>query len=170
MRAVRDAELQHTDSIRKDFILGVLSALTLVIRPIDSLPLLMVGAFYAWHRLFENRLLTHVAAAFGGVLTIVLPVILLMFVIYDGFSSPYFATSGNIGFSVSNIHERAYAILLDVGMTFGETDTALFALQPWLYFTGPLALVWGILDIRRGLLLVAVAVMSLTIYLSYNDF
>jgi len=75
-----------------------------------------------------------------------------------------------IGASLSDFHERAFAILVDAGVTHEEPRAALLALQPWLTFAVPLAIAWAATDRRNGLLVVAAAVTSIAAYICFNDF
>ena len=52
----------------------------------------------------------------------------------------------------------------------GEVDTGLLDLQPWLYLSLPLAVVWAARDAREGLLPVMLVAASVCAYLSFNDF
>jgi hypothetical protein len=75
-----------------------------------------------------------------------------------------------IGVSLSDFHERAYAILIDAAATHEEPKAALAALQPWLIVAFPFAVAWAAIDIRRGMLVVATVAVSLGCYIAYNDF
>ena len=162
--------LDGAEGVGRDFWIGALAALTLAIKPMDAFPLLVLVPTYLWRRRNHARRAAHVAAACTGVLGVGVPVVALTVAIHGGLSSPYLQESSRIGMSLSDLHERAYAILLNAGVTFGEPETALLELQPWLYVLIPLAFVWAACDSRNGLLPVMLVLASSSTYLSYNDF
>jgi hypothetical protein len=154
----------------RDLTLGALGASTLAFRPTDALALLPAGGVYLWHRLRGGRPGLHLGAALAGALAVLIPAVVLTRAIHGGLTTPYLEEARRIGMSLSDIHERAYAILFSSAVTFGEVDTALLELQPWLYVLFPLAMLWAARDVRRGFLPVLTAIVSLLVYLSFNDF
>jgi hypothetical protein len=155
---------------RTDAALGALAAAVVVIRPTDVLALVPLGIVYLWRRVRGPRALLHIGWAAGAAAIVLIPVALMTWRIHDGVASPYVAEAAAIGMSLSDVHERAVAILLGAASTFGEAGTAVFELQPWHFLAFPLALAWAARDARMGLVPVMTALASLLVYLSFNDF
>lgn len=154
---------------RTDVALGVLSALVLAIRPIDALALVPAGLMYLFRRLWTERPLRHIGWAAGVAAVVLMPILGVLVAVHGGLRGPYLAAASAVGMSLSDIHERASDILLSATTTHGTVDTAVFELQPWLFAAFPLALVWGIREWRHGLVPVATALVSLLVYLAFND-
>jgi hypothetical protein len=159
-----------TRNRRTDVALGALAAAVVVIRPTDALALIPLGLVYLWRRVRGGRPLLHIGWAAVAAAIVLLPVALVTWHIHGGLASRYVAEAAAIGMSLSDVHERAVAILLTAASTFGEVGTAVFELQPWQYLAFPLALVWAARDARFGLVPVMTAMASLFVYLSFNDF
>jgi len=81
-----------------------------------------------------------------GLVAVAVPLLLFMQHAYGGVMSPYVLASRENGFSFSDLHERAYEMLLRSEDTYGESHTTLFQLQPWLHAAVPLAIVWACLS------------------------
>ena len=162
--------LRAHDSARKDVALGVLASSVVAIRPSDGLPLLVAGAFYVHQRVLRERAIAKAGAGAAAAVSILLLYGTLSWLIYGGLATPYHEEVREIGASMSDFHERAYAILIDAGITHEEPGAALSALQPWLIIAVPLAVAWAVIDLKRGLLAVAAVAVSLVSYISYNDF
>jgi hypothetical protein len=162
--------LRPVDSARNDAVLGALAAGLVVIRPSDALPLLVAGGWYVRQRAFEQRAVAHIGAALLGAGIVLSLDLALSLAIYGGIETPYHELVRTIGASLSDFHERAFAILIDASVTHEEPQAALFALQPWLAFAVPLAIAWAVVDLRNGLLAVTTAAVSIAAYICFNDF
>lgn len=149
--------------------LGVLLGLTAAIRPADAALLaVLLGVYSTWAVLARRRWLVPALVA-AGALACMLPVSAFMQQAYGGLESPYVVTSRIIGFSLSDLGDRVYQILLRSEETYGEPHSALFQLQPWLHAAVPLAVVWAWRVRGAGALAVAMALSSWLLYLAYND-
>lgn len=162
--------LRVDDSPLNDLVLGVLAAVVVAIRPIDALPLLVMGGFYFRERARREGATAKIGAAvIGAGLTLSLYAALSL-AIYGGIATPYHDAVRAIGVSLSDFHERAYAILIDAGVTHGEPRAALSDVQPWLTIAIPLAIAWAAIDIKSGLPAVTAVGVSIASYVAYNDF
>jgi hypothetical protein len=152
-----------------DVALGALFGLAAATRPVDATLLgLVLGAYSAWAVLGRGQWV--VPALVGvGTLVCVLPLLAFMEHAYGSLQSPYVITSRAIGFSLSDLPDRIYQILLRSEETYGEPHSALFQLQPWLHVALPLAVAWAWRAPRTGALPVGLALSSWVVYLAYND-
>lgn len=149
--------------------LGALLGATAATRPADAALLaVLLGMYSAWAALAQRRWLVPALVA-AGALACMLPVFVFMQQAYGGLESPYVVTSRTIGFSVSDLSDRVYQILLRSEETYGEAHSALFQLQPWLHAAVPLAVAWAWRVRGTGALAVAMALLSWLLYLAYND-
>jgi hypothetical protein len=149
--------------------LGALLGLTAATRPADAALLAaLLGVYSTWAVLAQRRWLVP-ALVGAGALACMLPVFAFMQHAYGGLESPYVVTSRTIGFSLSDLSDRVYQILLRSEETYGESKSALFQLQPWLHAAVPLAVVWAWRVRATGALAVAMALSSWLLYLAYND-
>lgn len=162
--------LRADESARRDAVLGALAAVVVTIRPSDAVALLVAGAFYAHHRLVRHRALAHVGVALAAAAGVLGAYAALSYAIYGGLATPYHDEVRKIGASLSDLHERFYAIVIDATVTHEEPRAALAAMQPWLILALPLSLAWLIVDVPRGLLVVGTALLSLLTYVAFNDF
>jgi hypothetical protein len=162
--------ISSSHRVRTDFALGLLCGFIVIIKPIDGVPLVIVAAWFLWAVHRDDRFGARTRAALAGAMIVVIPFVAFTVATYGGLSGPYVEQARRVGMSLSDLHERAYAIFVDAGTTFGEAETALLQLQPWLYAAIPLAVVWAAYDVSRGLLPVSLAAGSLITYLAFNDF
>lgn len=161
--------LHDDDPPVNDLVLGVLAAVVVAIRPIDALPVVVVGAFYVCKRVLGQRPTATIGMAIIGAGVTLALYAALSLAIYGGLATPYQDVVRGIGTSFSDFHERAYAILIDAAVTHGEPRAALAHLQPWLTVAIPLAIGWALIDLENGLPIVAAVSVSLTSYIAYND-
>ena len=168
--AVMVRGLRADDSKWKDVAVALLASAVVAIRPSDAIPLLVASAFYFHARVLREGAIAKVGAALVAAFLLLGLYAALSWAIYGGLTTPYHAQVRAIGASMSDFHERAYAILIDAGPTLGEPGAALSVIQPWMLLAMPLALAWAIIDVRRGLLVVGAAAASWAAYISFNDF
>jgi hypothetical protein len=162
--------LRPGDSRVTDGVLGALSAALAVIRPGDALALLVAGGWYFRQRVLKERAIGHIGAALLGAGIVLGFDLALTLAIYGGLATPYHEEVRKIGASLSDFHERAFAIMVDAGATHEEPNTALLALQPWLTLALPLAIGWAVVDRRNGFLVIVSAAVSIATYICFNDF
>jgi hypothetical protein len=162
------SRLDPKDSLLKDAALGFLPAMVVAIRPSDAAPLLVAGAFYFRNRVLREHAVAKVGAAVAAAASALALYALLSWAIYGGLWTPYHTEVRAIGASISDLHERAYAILIDARVTHGQP--ALATLQPWLIVALPFAGAWAVVNRKTGLLMVGAAVVSVASYLTFHDF
>jgi hypothetical protein len=152
-----------------DLLLGLLLGAITCVRPADAVPLALLVAVYSVHGLLARRLAPS-ALILLGVLVGAAPGLLFMWRVYAGGVSPYLGNLRTVGlFTVSNLPERAYQMLLRSEDTYGEVQSALFQLQPWLYVAVPLAVAWAFSESIVGASAVLLVLSSWSLYLAYND-
>src|SRR5262249_12967779 len=122
-----------------DLLLGLLVGAVVCVRPADAVPLGALVAVYGVRSLLARRLASAALIA-CGVLIGAAPFLLFMWQVYAGGVSPYMRNWRTVGFTFSNLPERAFQMLLRSEDTYGEVQSALFQLQPWLYGAVPLAI------------------------------
>lgn len=154
---------------RTDLAIGALAAVVLVTRPMDVVPLAIPGIAYVVLRLYRDRSFRRFGLAALGGTAVLAAVGAVHFSIHGSLSTPYSTVAGQIGFSVTHIPERLYAIVVDSATIWGEPYSIL-RMQPWLFAALPLAAVWLVVQPREALLPVALPAASVLAYMVYNDF
>jgi hypothetical protein len=153
-----------------DVLIGAVVGAVVCVRPADALPLAAIVAAYGIHVLMATRRPARLMLVAAGAVIGAAPFLLFMGRVYGGGVSPYMRNWRTVGFTFSNLNERAYQMLLRSEDTYGEVHSALFQLQPWLYVAVPLAIVWACVEPVVGAFAVVLALASWTLYLGYNDF
>jgi hypothetical protein len=153
-----------------DLLIGAIVGAVVCVRPADALPLAAIVAVYGIHVLLATRRPVPVLRMAAGAVAGAAPFLLFMSNVYSGGVSPYMRNWRTVGFTFSNLNERAYQMLLRSEDTYGELHSALFQLQPWLYLAVPLAIVWACAEPVIGAFAVVLALSSWALYLGYNDF
>lgn len=161
--------LSNRPTLSLDLIFGGLTAFVVATRPVDIIALTPAWVAYFFQRLKGGRWQNLVAAG-GAASCVAVAMIALMLIIYGGLSTPYTQNIAGIGMSPHFLLERTFAIFVDAGRSWGQTQTPLFALFPWMLIAVPFA-IYGLARRPRDLLLPwAMMLASILTYLSFNDF
>jgi hypothetical protein len=153
-----------------DLLIGAIVGAVVCMRPADAVPLAAIVGAYSVHVMLATRRLQPLLLMAAGAVAGAAPFLLFMSHVYSGGVSPYMRNWRTVGFTFSNLNERAYQMLLRSEDTYGELHSALFQLQPWLFFAVPLAIVWACAEPVVGAFAVVLALSSWALYLGYNDF